>query len=415
MAGDMKAILLLVTLLAAMPLPGAQVENLPRLTVGTGIGSEVFSNVTVTSVTATHIYFSHSSGLGSAKLKDLEPEMQERFRFNPANARIAEARQAQANALYLRELAQRTAAPRPVSPASGSDDDTRPTTAPVCEVSPNPPPLAMHTGLSLTNFADHPLFARDGPSPDDVFQGGDGDCYFLSRLAALAGANPDFIRRTVTDLKDGTYVVRFFQKNGAPTYIRVTSELWVTESGALRYARLGRRGCLWVPIIEKAFAVCRRSPAGYDSIYGGNAKELNRLVWNNVYIQIDEAGVKPAEVIRWSDAGAPDGAMKDTVYARTIKFLNEVNALRQTGKAMVMGAPGGFSDATPLVPSSAGTDKSTYRRGQHVYMVDHVEVDASGNCTGIVLRDPHGAYRKITDFARLFFCTGSAVVVEPQG
>ena len=273
----------------------------------------------------------------------------------------------------------------------------------------------MHTGLSLKNFADHPLFAKDGPSQDDVFQGGDGDCYFLSRLAALAGAHPDFIRRTVTDLKDGTYVVRFFQKNGAPTYIRVTAELWVTESGALRYARLGRRGCLWVPIIEKAFAICRRSPAGYDSIFGGNAKELNRLVWNNVYIQIDEAGVKPAEVIRWSDAGAPDGAMKDTVYARMIKFLNQVNALRQTGKGMVMGGPGGFSNATPLVPSSAGMDKSTYRRGQHIYMLDHVEVDASGNCTGIVLRDPCGPYRKITDFARIFFCTGSAVMVEPQG
>ncbi len=204
----MKAILLLVTLLAAMPLPGAPLENLPRLTVGTGIGSEVFSNVTVTSVTATHIFFSHSSGLGSAKLKDLEPEMQERFHFNPANARIAEARQAQANALYLRELARRPAAHRPVSPVSSSDDDSGPTTVPACEVSPNPPPLAMHTGLSLKNFADHPLFAKDGPSQNDVFQGGDGDCYFLSRLAALAGANPDFIRRTVTDLKDGTYVVR---------------------------------------------------------------------------------------------------------------------------------------------------------------------------------------------------------------
>jgi len=239
---------------------------------------------------------------------------------------------------------------------SRSDDDSEPTTVPACEVSPNPPPLTQHTGLSLKNFADHPLFARDGPSPDDVFQGGDGDCYFLSRLAALAGANPDFIRRTVTDLKDGTYVVRFFQQNGAPTYIRVTSELWVTESGALRYARLGRRGCLWVPIIEKAFAVCRRSPAGYDSVYGdyviaplpasrknGGGKELNRLVWNFVDIKIDKVGVKPAEVIRWSDAGAPDGAMKDTVYARMIKFLNQVNAQRQAGDRSVVGRFWGFS------------------------------------------------------------------------
>jgi hypothetical protein len=64
------------------------VENLPRLTVGSGVGSEVYTNVTVTSVTATHIYFSHSLGLGSARLKDLEPDMQTHFHYDPAKARL---------------------------------------------------------------------------------------------------------------------------------------------------------------------------------------------------------------------------------------------------------------------------------------------------------------------------------------
>jgi thiol-disulfide isomerase/thioredoxin len=111
----MKAILLLASLAATATLLGATVENLPTLKVGSGIGSEVYSNVTVTSVTATHVYFAHSLGLGSAKLKDLEPEMQQHFHFDPVNAAASESQQAQANALYQRELAQRTSPQRPAS------------------------------------------------------------------------------------------------------------------------------------------------------------------------------------------------------------------------------------------------------------------------------------------------------------
>jgi hypothetical protein len=45
-------------------------------------------------------------------------------------------------------------------------------------------------------------------------------------------------------------------------------------------------------------------------------------------------------------------------------------------------------------------------------MVDHVVFDASNNPTGLVLRDPYGSYRTITDFVRLFFCIGRATVLQ---
>ena len=281
------------------------------------------------------------------------------------------------------------------------------------EVCSNPSPRARDTGLSLASFAKNPLFLKDGPSKDDVFQGDGGDCYFLSMLAALADANPDFIKNTVTNLSDGTYVVRFFQQNGEKTYVRVTAELWVDNSNALVFARLGRQGCIWVPIIEKAFAICRRNKAGYGLIVGGNGPEKNDLVWKHTSIEIDESGVNPDDVISWFKSGAPEGRMKDTLRARAQMFLGQINAQRQLGKGMVLGAPPGFSNKTPLVPASAGVQKSTYRRGQHVYMVDHVKIDAKGNFTGIVLRNPGGRYVTITDYARIFFCIGSAAVVEP--
>jgi cytochrome c biogenesis protein CcmG, thiol:disulfide interchange protein DsbE len=125
----MKAILLFASLLVTAALPLAADESLPTLTVG----SDTYSKVTVTSVTATHVYFSHSLGLGSAKLKDLTPEMQQHFHYNATNAAAAHSKQLQANALYRQQLEQ-APAPRPSSPAapsptpaaSGADSEVQP-------------------------------------------------------------------------------------------------------------------------------------------------------------------------------------------------------------------------------------------------------------------------------------------------
>jgi thiol-disulfide isomerase/thioredoxin len=94
------------------------------------VGSEVYSNVTVTSVTATDIYFNHARGLGTAKLKSLDPELQRHFHFDPAKAREVEKSQLQANAQFREELSRRKAAPLRKPPqeaeeamASGDEGD----------------------------------------------------------------------------------------------------------------------------------------------------------------------------------------------------------------------------------------------------------------------------------------------------
>jgi len=386
-------------------------EKLPVLKAG----DNVFSNVTIIAVTPTDICFTYPGGMANAKLKELTPELQQHFHYDTTNAMAVEKNQMEANAQYHAWLVSHPAPSppnegRPVPPPAATND-LRQHGGNVCA---NPSPIAKDKGLSVASFANHPLFVKDGPSKDDVFQGGGGDCYFLSMLAALADAHPDYIKDTVADLSDGTYVVRFFQPNGEKTYVRVTAELWVDNTGAPMYARLGREGSIWVPIIEKAFAICRRNTASYGSIVGGNGRENNDLVWKHTYINIDETGVNPDDVISWVNSGEPEGRMKDTLCARAQTFLGQINTQRQLGKGMVLGAPPGFSNKTPLVPSSAGLEKSTYRRGAHVYMIDHVKIDAKGNFTGIVLRNPGGRYVTITDYARIFFCIGGAAPVEPQ-
>ena len=75
-------------------------EKLPVLKSG----DNVYSNVTVTSVTATDIYFTYSGGLGNAKLKNLTPDLQKHFHFNAAKAGEAEKSQAEATAQFKKNI-----------------------------------------------------------------------------------------------------------------------------------------------------------------------------------------------------------------------------------------------------------------------------------------------------------------------
>ena len=94
-------------------------------------GSEVYTDVTVTSVTATDIYFSHSRGLGNAKLKSLDPELQQRFHFNPEAAAEKERLQLDAHARYTQALKE-AKPPKPAAPAEtveeqgGANDEVEP-------------------------------------------------------------------------------------------------------------------------------------------------------------------------------------------------------------------------------------------------------------------------------------------------
>jgi len=68
-------------------------EFLPVLRVG----PEVYSNVTVTSVTLTDIYFTSSKGMANAKLKNLDPALQQHFRYDPAKVGAMEKKRQEAS------------------------------------------------------------------------------------------------------------------------------------------------------------------------------------------------------------------------------------------------------------------------------------------------------------------------------
>lgn len=89
------------------------------------VKDEVYTNVVVTSSTATDIYFSHSRGLASAKLKDLSPELQKHFHYDAGKSAQIEDAQRQATATYRANLANaKPHAPTPArteTPVAGDD------------------------------------------------------------------------------------------------------------------------------------------------------------------------------------------------------------------------------------------------------------------------------------------------------
>jgi hypothetical protein len=277
---------------------------------------------------------------------------------------------------------------------------------PLGEDLPDPVKYAEHTTSVKTDFSDHPLFATSGPSKDDIFQGSVGDCYFLARLEAFAGASPEYIRKSVAPLGDGSYAVRFV-RNGIEDYVRVDSDLWASASGTPKYAKEGQEGAIWVPIIEKAFAIARRDEASYPSISGGNGTTLSTLPYTQTTMDIND-GLTQLSTFNWFNSGEPNGALKTTLEGSVTFFLLAVHAELSNGFPLTTGAVVGISDSTGILMDNPSTSaaESTYRRGQHIYMVDHVLFDGDGNPNGLVLRDPWGLYRTITDPVRLHYCIG---------
>jgi cytochrome c biogenesis protein CcmG, thiol:disulfide interchange protein DsbE len=106
-------------------------ENLSVLKAG----NDVYTNVTVTTVTATDIYFTYNNGKGmaNAKLKSLDFDLQKHFHYNATNAAAVEQEQVAANAQYRSQAANR--------PIVSPPDETR--------YPSSPPPPELQTGKKI--------------------------------------------------------------------------------------------------------------------------------------------------------------------------------------------------------------------------------------------------------------------------
>jgi cytochrome c biogenesis protein CcmG/thiol:disulfide interchange protein DsbE len=91
---------ILVGLMAPLWVAQAQDEVLPTLKVN-GI---TYTNVTITKISATDIYFTNANGMANAKLKDLDRKTQKHFHYSASKAKAAERLQAADAAQYHNQL-----------------------------------------------------------------------------------------------------------------------------------------------------------------------------------------------------------------------------------------------------------------------------------------------------------------------
>jgi thiol-disulfide isomerase/thioredoxin len=86
------------------------------------VGSDIYTNVTVVSFSATDLYFSHEKGIKNVKLRNLEPDVQKLFDYNPQTAADMEKQQTQDDARFQGSVAARIATQGAARGARGATD-----------------------------------------------------------------------------------------------------------------------------------------------------------------------------------------------------------------------------------------------------------------------------------------------------
>ncbi|HYJ67497.1 MAG TPA: C2 family cysteine protease, partial [Nocardioidaceae bacterium] len=109
----------------------------------------------------------------------------------------------------------------------------------------------------------------DGPpTADDIDQGAVGDCWMQAKLAALAQDDSDWVNEHVRRNPNGTITVTFYDDDGDPHEVTVTSELPVDDYGDRVYSG-DDDGAPWADYYEKAFALISDNHHDAEAGYGG--------------------------------------------------------------------------------------------------------------------------------------------------
>ena len=141
----------------------------------------------------------------------------------------------------------------------------------------------LESSLRMVSAESIELFHED-PKITDVVQGGTGDCYFLSALASVVEADPQFIRDHMKDNGNGTVTVKLYQPNSV---FSGYSPILITVDKTVAYMgkeERGARSALWVQLYEKAFVLSGLrigtrlfTKYKYSDIQGGD--EMQALSW----------------------------------------------------------------------------------------------------------------------------------------
>lgn len=213
---------------------------------------------------------------------------------------------------------------------------------------------------------DGALYAEDSDdtselASDDVNQGGIGDCYFLSSLAAIVKHHPEAISKLIRQNSDGTYSMDFYEKKhfwefwkGEYTKKTVTvdGKLPMNKDGKPVFARYGDTAAngdreTWVMLMEKAYAKFRGS---FREVSGGGYPEssMGQLTGKKSF-KIPVGDVTLEMIAGWDKKGyavtacSRSSPPKKGVVGGHAYFLKSVDAKKGV---LELGNPWGYNHAT---------------------------------------------------------------------
>jgi thiol-disulfide isomerase/thioredoxin len=112
----MRSVFICVLSLITLAVAACADEKIPLLKAG----DTTYTNVTITGVSATDIYFIYDQGMANAKLKDLAPALQKHFNYDSAKAGAVEKKQAADQVQYHQQLLKQPA-PEDMTRTTSSD------------------------------------------------------------------------------------------------------------------------------------------------------------------------------------------------------------------------------------------------------------------------------------------------------
>ena len=151
-----------------------------------------------------------------------------------------------------------------------------------------PPKLLDESKQEYADRRNDPLFPHE-PSMNDIHQKGLGDCYLQGAISSLVMNDPEALKDGMCDNRDGTVTVRFYKKreelsdqdverlgksreelpDRVPVFVTVTKEVPVQKTtGADSYSG----ECLWMQLLEKAYAASGLHKQKESKRKNGNAK-----------------------------------------------------------------------------------------------------------------------------------------------
>ncbi|UJP09898.1 C2 family cysteine protease [Microbacterium sp. KUDC0406] len=219
----------------------------------------------------------------------------------------------------------------------------------------------IRNGEELPPVGDPALYPNGIPSPEDVHQGGIGDCYLLATLAGIANVDPDKIMEMITVNGDGSYTVHF-----ADGDVTVTADQVSDTDQAL-----------WVRIFEGAY----EQKIGYEDLNdGGWARDVMEDIYG------EDADVKD------HDGGFWDWLTGGNDVADSFEDIDEA-----------------LDDGRPVVASAQNGQLGFDGGGHALTVLDAYEVDGQQM---VVIRNPWGSNNGHEDAIR---AAGGELTTPPDG